>query len=93
MILFLPESTEGVSFADGTLTIDIGDEDATTVFLKEGGTVLSAVTGTEAAYTLDGTEKYVRAVITLSSGERIWTQPIINLFTQDYDNYFDLCNI
>ena len=86
-------SINGVSFEDGTLTIDIGDADATTVFLKESGTVLSTVTGATASYTLDGTEKYVRAVITLSSGERVWTQPVINLFAQDYDNYFDFCNI
>lgn len=80
----------GVAFADGVLTVNTGDAGASTVFLKEEGTVLATVSGTTATYTFDGTEKYVRAVITLTGGEKVWTQPIINLFSTDYDDYLEL---
>ena len=86
-------SLNSITFEDGVLTIDTGDEGASTEFLKEGGEVLSTVTGSTVSYRMDGTEKYVRARITFPSGEMIWTQPIINLFSQDYDNYFDFNNI
>lgn len=80
----------GVVFADGVLTVNTGDAGASTVFLKEEGTVLATMSGTIATYTFDGTEKYVRAVITLTGGEKVWTQPIINLFSTDYDDYLEL---
>lgn len=81
---------EGISFANGMLTIETGDSGATTQFLKEGGEVLSTQIGATASYMMAGTEKYVRAVITLTGGSKVWTQPIINLFSMDYDDYLEL---
>lgn len=78
-----------VSFADGVYSVSVTDANAVIQFVKEGGTVLSTTTGTTASYTMTGAEKYVRARITLSNGEKIWTQPVINIFKPDYDNYFD----
>lgn len=92
-------SISSVSFTDGVYSITTGSATATTKFLKENGEVLKTVTGNIAEYMLDGTEKYVRAVVYFDTGnvdyanepiyEKVWTQPIINIFNPDYDNYFD----
>lgn len=78
-----------VSLTDGVYSVTVSDANAVIEFLKEEGTVLSSTTGATASYTMHGNEKYVRARITLSNGEKIWTQPIINIYEPDYDNYFD----
>ena len=82
-------SINGVSFENGTLTIQTGDAEAITKFIGEGGEVLSTVTGATAAYTMTGSEMYVRAVVVFPNEEQVWTQPIINLFTRDYDDLFE----
>lgn len=78
---------DDISFVDGTLTIVTGDNSASVVFKKEEGTVVKTATGNSVSYTFDGTEKYVRAVVTLSNGEIIWCQPIINVSFFDIDDY------
>ena len=92
-------SITSVSFSNGTYRIETGSSTAVTKFMKEGGTVIKTVTGNIAEYTMNGSEKYVRAVISWDTGnvdyngdpiyEKVWVQPIINLFKPDYDNYFD----
>lgn len=67
----------GISISDGVYTVNTGDANATTVFTKENGDVLDSVTGATATYKFDGTEKYVRATVTLSDTTKAWTQPII----------------
>lgn len=71
-----------ISFVDGVFTIGLTDNGARVQFLKEGGEVMHSGTGST-SYTLTGNEQYVRAVITLSNGYKIWTQPIINVFSTD----------
>ena len=87
------------SNVNGTYHIETDSSTAVTKFMKEGGTVVKTVTGNIAEYTLDGSEKYVRAVISWDTGnvdyagepiyEKIWVQPVINIFKPDYDNLFD----
>ena len=45
-------------------------------FIGRGGRVLATATGTTARYTMNGSEGYVRARISDSSGRRAWTQPV-----------------
>jgi hypothetical protein len=44
-------------------------------FIGRDGAVLATVLGNEAAFQLPGSEPYVRAKITNSSGQAAWTQP------------------
>ena len=80
-------SLTGIDFTDGVLTVNTGDNSATTTFMKENGTVVKTVTGGTASYSLSGNEQYVRAVVELQSGEKIWTQPIINIIDDEYGYY------
>lgn len=80
-------SLESITFTDGVLTIDTGDSGSAIVFTKENGIVLKADTGAISSYSLTGDEKYVRVVVTLSTGEKIWTQPIINIDSNNYGYY------
>lgn len=80
-------SLESVSVVDGLYSIDTGDASAATVFMKENGTVLSTVTGATASYQITGAEQYVRAKVTLSSGAKIWTQPVFNIIDDLYNDY------
>lgn len=82
------KSINSVSFNDGTITINTGDSSATTVFMKEYGEILKTTTGEVATYTMNGTEKYVRAVVTLADGSCVWVQPIVNLFKQNINDCF-----
>lgn len=47
-----------------------------TTFLGRGGRVLSEQQGTEASYSFEGGEGYVRARVSSSWGARAWTQPV-----------------
>ena len=76
-----------IGFENGVYTVTTSDENAVTVFRKEEGTLLKTVTGTTASYTMDGSEKYVRAIITMSDGNIIWTQPVINVSYYNVDDY------
>jgi hypothetical protein len=51
-------------------------EKTNTFFIGDGGKVLAKSTEPVAAYKLTGSEKYVRARVESSSGERAWTQPV-----------------
>lgn len=76
------------TFANGVYSIDTGDDNATTVFMKENSQVVKTVNGRTATYQMQGNEKYVRAVVTKGVTQRkVWTQPIINVFDIDYDSY------
>jgi hypothetical protein len=46
-------------------------------FVGKGGAVLQDVEGTDATYTVKGSEGYVRARITQSDGKMAWTQPVM----------------
>lgn len=46
-------------------------------FIGKGGAVLQDVEGTDATYTVKGSEGYVRAKITQSDGKAAWTQPVM----------------
>ncbi|BCS34576.1 hypothetical protein TBR22_A38040 [Luteitalea sp. TBR-22] len=46
-------------------------------FVGKGGVVLQDGEGTNATYTVKGTEGYVRARITQSDGKMAWTQPVM----------------
>ena len=46
-------------------------------FIGKGGTVLREIDGTDATYTVKGSEGYVRARITQSDGKAAWTQPVM----------------
>ncbi|MBM4176756.1 MAG: T9SS type A sorting domain-containing protein [Ignavibacteria bacterium] len=46
-------------------------------FIGKDGNTLSTVSSNEASYTVIGTEKYVRAEIGNSSGQRGWIQPLM----------------
>lgn len=48
----------------------------TTLFIGEGGKVLKTVQGRTASYSLNGTEKYVRAKVLASNGDDAWIQPV-----------------
>jgi hypothetical protein len=47
-----------------------------TLFIGQGGKVLAQVAGVKPSYRFAGNEKYVRASITDSNGNRAWTQPV-----------------
>lgn len=81
-------SLQSLSFENGLYSINVG-QTATIEFIKENGVVVSTTNGTQASYQMTGEEKYIRAKVTLTNGEKIWTQPIINIFEPAYDNYFD----
>jgi hypothetical protein len=55
---------------------EIGEIRYTTSFIGKDGKVLAMVRGLEASYQPDGTEGYVRAVITDTDGHTAWTQPV-----------------
>lgn len=78
----------GISFENGVITVNVG-ENATVVFKKETGVVVKEESGTSVSYTMDGTEKYVRAMVTFENGERVWIQPIINIKSKAIDNFWD----
>lgn len=78
-------SITSLSVDDGLFSINTGDAGAITVFMKEEGTVLKTVTGANAEYQITGNEKYVRAKVTLSSGEKVWTQPVFNIIDDSYN--------
>lgn len=86
---YLSASIESISFNNGVITVNTGDSNAITKFIKEGGNVVDTVNGLIATYTMDGTEKYVRTVVTNSDGDKIWVQPIVNIKTLDYDSNND----
>jgi hypothetical protein len=46
-------------------------------FVGKGGVVLQEVDGTDATYTIKGSEGYVRARVTQSDGKMAWTQPVM----------------
>jgi hypothetical protein len=46
-------------------------------FIGRGGAVLQDVEGTDATYTVKGSEGYVRTKITQSDGKAAWTQPVM----------------
>ncbi|MCH8207327.1 MAG: PHP domain-containing protein [Chloroflexi bacterium] len=48
----------------------------TTRFIGRNGHVYGEVVGTEAEYSVQGNEGYVRAAVTCSSRPRAWTQPV-----------------
>lgn len=75
-----------ITFENGTLSIDTGDSGATTKFLGKNGAVLKTVNAQVAEYAMDGSEIYVRAVVTTSSGDTVWTQPII-ITKRGFDNF------
>ena len=47
-----------------------------TRFVGRDGAVHNEAEGTEASYDIQGSEGYVRAVVTSSSGAKAWTQPV-----------------
>ena len=61
------------------MTVDIkrrGDFKFTTEFIGDDGKVLKKTGLNPATYRLNGTEKYVRATVTNSGGEKAWIQPV-----------------
>lgn len=48
----------------------------TTSFIGRDGKVYAQSVGTEASYSIRGDEGYIRAVVTSSSGQKAWTQPV-----------------
>ena len=76
-----------ISFENGEVIVETGDANAVVSFKKENGELLDTIIGEMAKYKLTGTEKYVRAIVTFEDGEKIWTQPIINISNMS-DNYF-----
>lgn len=54
----------------------VGEIKYTTSFIGKEGKLLEMVRGLEASYLPDGTEGYVRAVITDTDGHTAWTQPV-----------------
>jgi hypothetical protein len=63
------------------LTIEIEEERPgaaryLTRFIGQGGKVVAQVAGAKPSYSFTGDEKYVRASITDSNGNRAWTQPV-----------------
>jgi hypothetical protein len=65
------------STADVSLEITpAGDRRYLTEFIGRGGRVLAAVPGLRARYRITGSEGYVRARVTDSSGRRAWMQPV-----------------
>jgi hypothetical protein len=57
--------------------VPAGDRRYLTEFIGQGGRVLAAVPGLRARYPITGSEGYVRARVTDSSGRRAWTQPVL----------------
>lgn len=56
-----------------------------TKFIGDGGKVLAEVAGTKPFYRFSGKEKYVRASIIDSNGNRAWTQPVFVQLTTTKD--------
>ncbi len=48
-----------------------------TKFTGHDGKALAEIEGVDASYAIRGDEGYARAVITSSSGQRAWTQPVM----------------
>jgi hypothetical protein len=48
----------------------------TTSFIGQGGKVLATIGGTHPSYAIKGDERYVRASVMDSNGNRAWTQPV-----------------
>jgi hypothetical protein len=55
---------------------EIGEIRYTTTFLGKHGRVLRRVAGQEALYLPDGSEGYIRAVVSDTDGHKAWTQPV-----------------
>ena len=81
-------ASTGVTLADvaatsNSLTVDIrpaapsqSETRHRVVFIGDRGKVLAVVNANPARYTFSGSERYVRARIEASSGQRAWTQPV-----------------
>jgi hypothetical protein len=67
-----------VTYNNGDYIISTGSLSASTVFITDqsDGT---PIIGETAIYTLLGTEKYVRAVVTYNDGKKCWIQPLFIL--------------
>ena len=76
-----------ISFENGVLSINTGDSEAVTKFYGKNRELLNTSNGENANYELNGTEQFVRAVVELSNGYKIWTQPIINCPYYDGDDF------
>ncbi len=76
-----------ISFENGVLSINTGDSGAVTKFYGKNRELLNTSNGENASYTFNGTEQFVRAVVELSNGHKIWTQPIINCPYYDCDDF------
>ena len=65
-----------VNVKDGLISLQIENgESAVTTFYGENNTVLATVTGSSASYQIQGTEKYVRAMVQIGRF-KAWTQPV-----------------
>lgn len=75
-----------VSWEEGLFSLSIADgASAVTTFYGEGNSVLATVSGATASYQMDGSEKYVRAMVQIGR-HRAWTQPVWVLGTlNQYD--------
>lgn len=75
-----------LSVEDGVMKLSIQDgANAVTTFYGENNTVLATVNGASAEYAIQGTEKYVRAMVQIGRN-KAWTQPIWIVGTQNqYD--------
>ena len=74
---------DDVGVVGKTIRISIhvfGENRYTTTFIGAGGRVLARTADVNPAYTIQGSEKYVRARIQDSTGHYAWTQPV---FVQD----------
>jgi len=81
-------ASTGVELADvvaasGSLSVNVqpsspsrSDRRHRVVFIGARGKVLSVSNDNPATYTFAGTERYVRARVEASSGQRAWTQPV-----------------
>lgn len=62
--------------SNGTISLTIaGGAGAVTTFYGPGNRVLATVSGSSASYQIQGTEKYVRAMVQIGR-EKAWTQPV-----------------
>ena len=65
-----------VNVKDGFISLQIENgESAVTTFYGENNTVLATVSGSSASYQIQGTEKYVRAMVQIGRF-KAWTQPV-----------------
>jgi hypothetical protein len=70
---------DAIAVTPSDITVDIrrrGDFKFTTEFIGDDGKVLKKTGLNPATYRLNGTEKYVRATVTNSGGEKAWIQPV-----------------